>query len=1075
VRGDGTLADFPTSTGGGSSVSYYLNSSVSQGTIGGVAYRQLSKTPISGAGTDITASTNGYIASYITDANDPALLEIPAGNFNCEFYFSVNSNNHNPYVYAELYKYDGTTFTLLGTSQSIPEYLTNGTTLSAYYFAIPVAVAALTITDRLAIRIYANVDTKIVTLHTENNHLCQVVTTFSKGLTSLNNLTRQVQFLATGTSGTDFAISSSTATHTFNLPVASATNTGKLSSTDWSTFNNKLSTATAASTYVPYTGATGSVNLGLYELSAQNAFLNGVSGVNGGNLFLRQDIDFGQSAGYTTLYSTGKNLGFVSYVGSFTYNALFSLNSLTNNSTRTYTFPDASGTIALTSQLTGGTVTSVAALTIGTSGTDLSSSVANSTTTPVITLNVPTASATNRGALSSADWTTFNNKYNLPTFSNGSILFIKFSTIAENNPKFFWNDTNSYLGIGTNVPTAGVTSFSSTPATQFKAAGVAPAMTFSNTLTAATYAAVFGLATSNNDFVSGTATGDFAIANQSTSAGAIVFGTGTTERMRMTSAGTFSIGNTNSSFNLDVTGTGRFTTTLTANKLVAGNASTDNVAIFTTYDEGKALQLKGSTGDLIFVPYFNPSIGAKIIAQNTAGSANTPLSLIASSINLLSPLSGTSATFSSSVTANTFVEIVGDLRFNSNSADRSIYFRGTAGSPDTNWKMGTYITPTGATVVTSAATVIDVFNGAGYGFMVRNTSNAPLLQIAGNTGAATFSSSVTSPVIKLSDSTLSGAGNFEFTSEAFFGARFQSNAYKFMAGNNSTEYMRITSGGNVGIGTTGSAWDTVTNLQVLNASLGGFFGNTYLGANTYYGSGGWKYITTDFSSRIELAGGGFEFYTAPSGTAGSAVSFSRPMVITSGSQVITTMNAVNNPVVIEQTSTNPYGPWFKFTTDINNGTNYYWVASALVSGNEFVRAKLLSNGGLANYQSNNTNLSDERTKKDIIPLESYWDKFKAIEIVKFKYKDQTHDDFNIGVIAQQVESVAPEFVDIDGWDNKLKLDEDGNEIISDDEPLKSIYTADLHHATIKVLQECMSKIEEQQAQIEELKQLILNK
>lgn len=57
-----------------------------------------------------------------------------------------------------------------------------------------------------------------------------------------------------------------------------------------------------------------------------------------------------------------------------------------------------------------GTVTSVAALTLGTAGTDLSSTVANGTTTPVITLNVPTASATNRGALSAADWTTFNNK-----------------------------------------------------------------------------------------------------------------------------------------------------------------------------------------------------------------------------------------------------------------------------------------------------------------------------------------------------------------------------------------------------------------------------------------------------------------------------------------------------------------------------------------------------------------------------------------------------------------------------------------------------------------------------------------
>jgi len=57
-----------------------------------------------------------------------------------------------------------------------------------------------------------------------------------------------------------------------------------------------------------------------------------------------------------------------------------------------------------------GTVTSVAALTLGTSGTDLTSTVATGTTTPVITLNVPTASASNRGALSSTDWSTFNNK-----------------------------------------------------------------------------------------------------------------------------------------------------------------------------------------------------------------------------------------------------------------------------------------------------------------------------------------------------------------------------------------------------------------------------------------------------------------------------------------------------------------------------------------------------------------------------------------------------------------------------------------------------------------------------------------
>ena len=57
-----------------------------------------------------------------------------------------------------------------------------------------------------------------------------------------------------------------------------------------------------------------------------------------------------------------------------------------------------------------GTVTSVAALTLGTSGTDLSSSVATGTTTPVITLNVPDASATARGVISTSTQTIAGDK-----------------------------------------------------------------------------------------------------------------------------------------------------------------------------------------------------------------------------------------------------------------------------------------------------------------------------------------------------------------------------------------------------------------------------------------------------------------------------------------------------------------------------------------------------------------------------------------------------------------------------------------------------------------------------------------
>ena len=76
-----------------------------------------------------------------------------------------------------------------------------------------------------------------------------------------------------------------------------------------------------------------------------------------------------------------------------------------------FKFPD--GTTQTTAAAGGGgsgTVTSVAALTLGTTGTDVTSTVATGTTTPVITLNIPTASAANRGALSAADWTTFNDK-----------------------------------------------------------------------------------------------------------------------------------------------------------------------------------------------------------------------------------------------------------------------------------------------------------------------------------------------------------------------------------------------------------------------------------------------------------------------------------------------------------------------------------------------------------------------------------------------------------------------------------------------------------------------------------------
>jgi len=215
----GTIAltsDIPAG-GGGASISFYLNGSVSQGTIGSVAFKEMDRTPILGAGTNFTINADGYIQSFITDANVPNQLEIPAGNWNFETYFSASSGGGSPSFYVELYKWNGTTLSLIASNSTNPEFITGGTNIDLYVSALAVPQTTLLATDRLAVRIYVNHSSKTITLHTEDNNLCQVITTFTTGLTALNGLTEQVQYFDVGTGATNFNISSSGDTHTFNL------------------------------------------------------------------------------------------------------------------------------------------------------------------------------------------------------------------------------------------------------------------------------------------------------------------------------------------------------------------------------------------------------------------------------------------------------------------------------------------------------------------------------------------------------------------------------------------------------------------------------------------------------------------------------------------------------------------------------------------------------------------------------------------------------------------------------------------------------------------------------------------
>jgi hypothetical protein len=118
-----------------------------------------------------------------------------------------------------------------------------------------------------------------------------------------------------------------------------------------------LALSSDLSSYVPYSGATTNVNLGINSLSSGTSiFINGDNSTSGGYLAFKQ---FGSTssglAGYTSIYALSNNTLGITYNQSAgnIKTANFLATNLTVNTPRNYTLPDADGTLALTSNLTG--------------------------------------------------------------------------------------------------------------------------------------------------------------------------------------------------------------------------------------------------------------------------------------------------------------------------------------------------------------------------------------------------------------------------------------------------------------------------------------------------------------------------------------------------------------------------------------------------------------------------------------------------------------------------------------------------------------------------------------------------
>jgi hypothetical protein len=157
-------------------------------------------------------------------------------------------------------------------------------------------------------------------------------------------------------------------------------------------------------------------------------------------------------------------------------------------------------------------------------------------------------------------------------------------------------------------------------------------------------------------------------------------------------------------------------------------------------------------------------------------------------------------------------------------------------------------------------------------------------------------------------------------------------------------------------------------------------------------------------------------------------------------------------------SGNGYVNRMMFTGSAPNSTGSIFSAMVDTSAN---RCVIYANGGIHNYQANNANLSDRREKTNFAPAKSYLDIICNIPVQTFNYIDQNleeDDGLTLGVVAQDIQEVAPELVMESNWgteeEPKMRL---------------SVYQTDLQYALMKSIQELKAIVDAQAVEIAALK------